>query len=275
MVEWSKNIKCPVVLGFDVDGISGAINRNPKTAHLPSLMSMREYGPSIATPRILNLLSSKNLKASFYIPGYIAETHVDLVKQIHLQGHEIGHHGYMHEPPATLNKLEEGAVLDRGIEIIKSIIGEAPKGYRSPSWELSEHSLDLLQERNFEYDSSLMGDDIPYNVAAGSGELIEIPIHWELDDHPFFNYAPALGNTTLMASPKHVFETWSAAFEGLYELKRSFVLTMHPWIIGRPGRLKMLARLIDHINTFEGVSFMTALELARMHLEISKDTTVE
>ena len=76
MVEWSKNIKCPVVLGFDVDGISGAINRNPKTAHLPSLMSMREYGPSIATPRILNLLSSKNLKASFYIPGYLSLIHI-------------------------------------------------------------------------------------------------------------------------------------------------------------------------------------------------------
>ena len=56
MVDWSKGIKCPIVLGFDVDGITGAINRNPETAHLPSLMSMREYGPSIATPRILDFV---------------------------------------------------------------------------------------------------------------------------------------------------------------------------------------------------------------------------
>jgi len=275
MVDWSKGIKCPIVLGFDVDGITGAINRNPKTAHLPSLMSMREYGPSIATPRILDLLESKNLKASFYIPGYIAETHIDLVQKIHSKGHEIGHHGYMHEPPATLSKLEEGDILDRGTKSIETITGETPKGYRSPSWELSEHSLELLQERNFEYDSSLMGNDIPYNVAAGTGELVEIPVHWELDDHPFFNYSPALGNTTLMASPDHVFETWSSAFEGLYELKRSFVLTMHPWIIGRPSRLNMLTKLIDHINEFEGVSFMTALDLAKLHLEINHSSTIE
>ena len=157
---WPGDVRCVVVLSFDVDGVSGAINRNPDAARLPSLMSMREYGPSVGAPRILDLLDEYGIKASFYIPGYVAETHETLVLDIKERGHEIAHHGYMHEPPASLSKQQEEEVLDKGIAIIERIAGERPVGYRSPSWELSEHSLSLLAERDFLYDSSLMGNDI-------------------------------------------------------------------------------------------------------------------
>ena len=158
---WPNDTRCMVMLGFDIDGVSSAINRDPASANLPSLMSMREYGPSVATPRILDLLDRNDIPASFYIPGYVAETHEELVRDIVERGHEVAHHGYMHEPPATLTRDEEADVLDRGIEILSRLTGSAPAGYRSPSWELSEHSLELLADRGFTYDSSLMGDDVP------------------------------------------------------------------------------------------------------------------
>jgi peptidoglycan/xylan/chitin deacetylase (PgdA/CDA1 family) len=261
---WPGDLRCVVSLGFDVDGVSGAINRNPDSANLPSLMSMREYGPSVGTPRILDLLDDYDIKASFFVPGYIAETHEELVLDIKNRGHEIAHHGYMHEPPATLSKEQEEEVLDKGISIIERITGEKPKGYRSPSWELSEHSLSLLADRGFAYDSSLMGDDIPYMVDANGSQIVEIPIHWELDDAPYFSYAPSLGARPVMASPEHVYQVWSAGFEGMYHYGRSFVLTMHPFVIGRPGRLRMLERLIRYIREFRAVEFMRAIDLAEM-----------
>ena len=261
---WPGDVRCVVVLGFDVDGVSGAINRDPEAARLPTLMSMREYGPSVATPRVLDLLDEHAIKASFFIPGYVAETHEALVLDIKARGHEIAHHGYMHEPPATLSEEEEGEVLDRGISIIEGITGERPVGYRSPSWELSEHSLDLLAERGFLYDSSLMGDDAPYLVDADGRRLVEVPVHWELDDAPYFSYTPSQGQRNLMASPEHVYQVWSAAFEGMYHYGRSFVLTMHPYVIGRPGRLRMLSRLIELMRGFDGVEFMRAVDLAEM-----------
>ncbi|MCH7787684.1 MAG: polysaccharide deacetylase family protein, partial [Chloroflexi bacterium] len=159
---WPDDIRCVVMLGFDVDGVSGAIYQDPDSARLPSFMSMREYGPSVATPRILDLLDDYDIKASFYVPGYVAETHEELVLDIKRRGHEIAHHGYMHEPPATLSREQEADVLDKGTAIIERITGEKPLGYRSPSWELSEHSLSLLAQRGFLYDSSLMETDIPY-----------------------------------------------------------------------------------------------------------------
>ena len=261
---WPNDTQCVVVLSFDIDGVSSAINRDPASRHLPSLMSLREYGPSVATPRILDLLDERGIGASFFIPGYVAETHVDLVRDIRDRGHEIGHHGYMHEPPATLSRDREAEVLDRGLESIERITGERTKGYRSPSWELSEDSLSLLVDRGFTYDSSLMGDDVPYVVHAPGGSLVEVPIHWELDDAPFFGYTPFLGQVYGTASPEHVYQVWSAAFEGAHHYGRSFVLTVHPWIIGRPGRLRMLERLIDHIRGFPGVEFMRAVDLADM-----------
>ena len=261
---WPGDVRCVAVLSFDVDGVSGAINRDPDSARLPSLMSMREYGPSVGTPLILDLLDRYGIRASFFVPGYVAETHEALVLDIRERGHEIGHHGYMHEPPATLTKEDEEKVLDKGIAIIERITGERPKGYRSPSWELSEHSLSLLAERDFTYDSSLMGDDIPYLVDANGSRMVEVPVHWELDDVPYFNYAPSLGLRNLMASPEHVYRVWSAAFEGAHHYGRSFVLTMHPFVIGRPGRLRMLERLINHIQEFPDVEFMRAVDVAEI-----------
>lgn len=261
---WPGDTRCVVMLGFDIDGVSSAINRDPASAHLPSLMSAREYGPSVATPRILDLLERRDIPASFYIPGYVAETHEELVRDIVDRGHEVAHHGYMHEPPATLTRHEEANVLDRGIEILSRLTGSAPAGYRSPSWELSEHSLELLADRGFTYDSSLMGDDVPYVVPVDDRTIVEIPVHWELDDAPYFSYAPALGARPVMASPQHVYDVWSAGFEGAYHYGRAFVLTMHPHVIGRPGRLRMLERLIEYIRGFAGVEFARAVDVARM-----------
>lgn len=262
---WPGDTRCVVMLTFDVDGVSGAINRDPKVAKFPSLMSMREYGPSVGVYRVLDLLDDYAIKGSFYIPGFVAETHEDLVKGIVKRGHEVGHHGYMHEPPATLTKEKEEEVLDKGIEIIQRLTGQRPKGYRSPAWELSEHSLPLLASRGFLYDSSLMGDDIPYMVDAGGGKrLVEVPVHWELDDYPYFDFSPALGSVRTIASPDYVYQAWSNIFEGMYHYGRSFMLTCHPFIIGRPGRVRMLERLIGYMRGFPGVEFMRTDAVAEM-----------
>ncbi|MBM3944245.1 MAG: polysaccharide deacetylase [SAR202 cluster bacterium] len=262
---WPGDTRCVVMLTFDVDGVSGAINRKPDAVKLPSLMSMREFGPSVGAPRVLDLLDKYGVKGSFYIPGYVAETHKALVKDIAKRGHEVGHHGYMHEPPATLNKKEEGEVLDKSLDILQAITGQKVKGYRSPAWELSEHSLGLIASRGFTYDSSLMGNDIPYMVDAGKGKkLVEIPVHWELDDYPYFDFSPALGSVRTIAAPGDVYRAWADIFEGMYHYGRSFMLTCHPFLIGRSGRLRALEKLIGHMQSFQGVKFMRADEVADM-----------
>ena len=249
--------ECVVVISFDVDGASGMINRDPGIEHRPSARSFGDYGPSVAVPHILALLAERAVPASFYVPGWIAEGNPSVVERIAAAGHEIGHHGYLHEPPASLSAEQEAEVLDRGSEILRGIVGERPTGYRSPSWELSADSLRLLRERGFRYDSSLMGGDAPYWAAEG---LVELPIHWALDDYPYFVFAPTDGRR-LMAAPEHVYAAWRDAFDELYSRGGVFTLTMHPYIIGRPGRLRMLDRLLDHIQRHPNVEFRRAVDL--------------
>jgi peptidoglycan/xylan/chitin deacetylase (PgdA/CDA1 family) len=101
-------------------------------------------------------------------------------------------------------------------------------------------------------------------VDANGAHLVEIPVHWELDDAAFFSYDPSLGSRNVISSPDYVYEVWSAAFDGMYHYGRSFVLTMHPFVIGRPGRLRMLERLIRHMQEHPHVEFMRAVDLAEM-----------
>ena len=272
---WAKSndgTRCVVTLTFDIDGPSATLRRNPELADHPSAISMGEFGPRVGTPRILDLLERHGILATFFVPGWVAERSEDIVKDMANRGHEVAHHGYLHEPPSSLGPEEdEGEILDRGSDILESITGSRPKGYRSPSWELSADSLRLLHERGITYDSSLMGDDIPYFVGDDSQRLVELPVHWALDDAPYYTYMPIAGRTAPMATPNDVLTAWQWEFDGAYRANRAFMLTMHPHTSGRFARLEALDRLISHIKQHDGVEFTTCIALAdrwnRMHPE--------
>ncbi len=261
---WPGRTRCVVMLTFDFDWVTGTVNRNPEMVKHPSIMSQGDFGPAVGVPRILDLLDEYRIPASFFVPGYTAEHFPDLVRDIVRRGHEAGNHGYMHEPPSSLaSREEEGDVLDRGNRILQELTGQRPLGYRSPSWELSEHSLDLLVERGFLYDSSLMGNDIPYLVETSGRTLVELPVHWSLDDVPYYVYAPITGRTGPMASPQEVYNAWQWEFDGAYRYGRSFMLTMHPHTSGRLARLMALEHLVRYMKSHADVEFLRCIDVAQ------------
>ena len=117
-------------------------------------------------------------------------------------GHELAHHGWTHRLPVTLSRDEEEEEIVRGNESIKRISGQNARGYRSPAWDLSPHSIELLLKHGIQYDSSMMGHDYdcyyarqgdvaelqkPF-VRGRETKLVEMPISWSLDDFPHFEY---------------------------------------------------------------------------------------
>jgi len=120
-----------------------------------------------------------------------------------------------------------------------------------------------MHERGFEYDSSLMGDDVPYMVGSPGQEMVELPVHWSLDDAPYYTFSPVAGRTATMATPQDVLTAWQWEFDGAYKHGRAFMLTMHPHTTGRFGRLEALDRLIKHMRGHSGVSFTRCIDLAR------------
>lgn len=264
---WPSNARCAVMLGFDVDGRWLWLSLNRDSAKFPSLMSMGDYGIRVAMPRILRLLDEYRVKATFFVPGRLAEEEPDMVRHIARQGHEVGHHGYLHESVVGLERKAEFDILEKGIEVIKSLTGSRPTGYRAPFWELTENSLDLLLETGFSYDSSLMGDDAPYVLDRPGGRIVEVPPHWSLDDYPYLAYAPRARVQQPITSPRVVFDAWSGEFDGAYRYRGALLLTMHPQIIGRPGRILMLEELLRHIRAHADAVFMTGAEMAQHFLK--------
>ena len=266
-----------VCLTFDFDAMSVWIGSFGTTS--PSALSRGEFG-RVGARRLLELLGSRDIRSTWFIPGHTVDTYPDLVREIAGAGHEIGHHGYCHENPRGLSPQEEREVMDRGLAAIQRATGRVPVGYRSPAWDLSAHSVELLLERGFLYDSSLMGDDFnlyrcrvgdeprkdgPY-VFGREVDLVEIPVTWALDDFPPFEFVwTAAGIMPGLSAPSQVYEIWSGEFDYLYERLGAgvFCLTLHPQVIGRGHRLLMLERLIHHMSGRPGVSFRTMAEVAR------------
>jgi len=263
----AKHIVC---LTFDFDAMSGFIARGMTS---PSPISRGEFGPNVAAPRILALLAKYRIRSSWYIPGHTLETYPDPCRRVFDGGHEIGHHGWTHVPPASLTRDQEEEGLVRANEQIKKITGRYARGYRSPSWDLSPHSIELLLKHGFIYDSSMMGDDFtPYRARRGDvielekpalfgkpTRLIEMPVSWSLDDFPHFEFMrtrewimPGLMNADL------VLENWVNDFLYMKKTMKWGVITytFHPFVIGRGGRMLILEKLIRRLKD-RGAVFMT------------------
>jgi peptidoglycan/xylan/chitin deacetylase (PgdA/CDA1 family) len=264
-----------VCLTFDFDTQSGFIARGMTT---PTLLSRGEFG-AVAAPRILDLLKSRNIKSTWFIPGFTIESWPRQCEAVVKDGHEVAHHSWAHIPPATQSRAEEEADLVRANDAIARLTGRKARGYRSPSWDLSEHTIDLLLAHGFHYDSSLMGADyLPYRARRGDvaklgepfrfGEqtaLIEMPISWSLDDYPHFEFVRTASTILPGLQPaRAVMESWLDEFLYMRKVVDWGVLTytMHPFVIGRGQRMLALEGLIDRLGD-KGALFMTMEDAAR------------
>jgi peptidoglycan/xylan/chitin deacetylase (PgdA/CDA1 family) len=146
--------------------------------------------------------------------------------------------------PSGLSTKEEEIQLERSKNVL-SKFGVNVAGYRAPLYEISEHTLKLLQKKGFRYSSNLMDDIKPYKHA--DTDIIELPVHWIMDDWGQFTHEN-VDSVTGNATCAHVFQLWMEEFQAIYELGGLFILTMHPQVIGRPSRVKMLADLVTEFK---------------------------
>jgi len=262
----ANNGKLSVALTFDFDAMSLWIGSFD--ASNPSMLSRGEFG-AVAIPRILALLKKNGIRGTFCVPGHTAFAYPRVVRSIADAGHEIAHHSWCHENPAKFDRDGERRDLEKGLAALENVAGVRPRGYRSPAWDLSTNTIDILMEFGFEYDSSCMGNDFyPYYLRNGDqvtktdpfhfGEvvdLVEVPVTWGLDDFPPFEFV--WGQNPGLSAPSAVEEIWRGDFD--YALRDCpggiYNLTMHPQVIGRGHRMLMLERLIAHMKARQGVVF--------------------
>ncbi|MFF1831341.1 polysaccharide deacetylase [Paenarthrobacter sp. NPDC058040] len=258
---WPCNKAAAVSLTFDVDAEAGWLGEGEQYARRLTILSEGRYGVTRGIPRILELLARYEAPATFFVPGHTAETHPRLVASLLDAGHEVAHHGHLHLRSDRVGAQQQREEIERGLDALDRAGAPRPVGYRSTSWELTPETFALLVEHGFTYDSSCMGDDRPYVESWGSLTILEMPVHWSLDDYPRFGWNIDGGGN--VSDPAEMTRCWTSEFESARRERRHTSFTMHPEVIGRPYRLEQFERVLDHMAASDDVWFARLDEVAQ------------
>ena len=279
--------KILVAYGIDVDAVAGWLG-SYGGEDSPDDISRGLFAGEVGSIRLLDMFDKYKLKTTWFIPGHSMETFPEQMKAVADAGHEIGVHGYSHENPIAMTREQETAVLDRSLALITELAGKRPTGYVAPWWEFSPVTNELLLERGIKYDHSLMHNDFhPYYVRVGDSwtkidyskhpdhwmkplvrgketPLVEIPANWYLDDLPPMMFIKKSPNSHGFVNPRDIEQMWRDQFDWVYREHdyAVFTMTIHPDVSGRPQVLLMHERLIEHINSHEGVEWCTFDQIA-------------
>ncbi|MCO5188464.1 MAG: polysaccharide deacetylase family protein [Anaerolineae bacterium] len=205
---------------------------------VPDYRTWPDYEDRIvySTQKVLRLLQETNTKATFFVLGYVAEHHPELVAQIKEEGHEVASHGQHHEFVYNMTPDDFRADLERSTDALEAVTGEKPRGYRAPFFSIVKKNwwaFDILSEMGFDYDSSIYpvfnhrygvpdAPREPHQIEAGGGHLTELPVA----TLPLGVNLPVGGGVYFRAMP------YAAIKHAIGRLDRSgysAVLYVHPW----------------------------------------------
>jgi peptidoglycan/xylan/chitin deacetylase (PgdA/CDA1 family) len=261
-----------VALTFDFDAHSNWMGALGRTS--PSYLSRGDFGAEEGVPRILATLGERQLPATWAIPGHDLVTFPARVGQVMAAGHEICAHGCFHENIPSLAEGEERRLLEISLRQHEQVTGIRPRGFRSPSWDFSDVTMDLLEEFGFDWDSSLMGREFELyrprrvevnfesaSVFGAPAKFVEIPVSWYLDDWPAVEYVPGVSP---LGTHNDMIDRWKTIFNFAYTRVPGavYTLTMHPQTIGRSHHLLGLEQLLDQMAGHADIWYTTLSELA-------------
>lgn len=255
---WPDGKRSALLLTYDMDADSSWISRGLDE---PVARSAGQFEVNVGTPCILELMKWFGLKSTFFTPGWIAEQYPAMVEAVVRDGHEIGLHGYLHEPPPKLSEAEEIEAVRRGSAALEAVTGVRPVGYRSPIWQFSANTVRILHQAGFKYTSDFMHTLLPtWNEVDGVPiDMINLPGSWVLDDAVYFQFHITI--RTAMRRAADVLEIYKEEFRAVHGCGGLFVLVMHPQLSGRPSRVLMLKEFMDYVKGFEGVWLPRPIEI--------------
>lgn len=267
--RWPDGYTSAAVFTVDVDATAPYLWQHrsgiPRTLAVPE---HRQYGMRRGLARMVAMLDRIGVKATFFVPGVVAEENPYLLPGLLERGHEIALHGYYHELVSETSDQEFTDALERSLDLFVAQTGQRPTGFRSPAWEMTPHMLSELTRLGL-WDSSLMGEDVPYSIAG----VTELPVRWDNDDAIFFKF---LGAGDKSPRPDaDVVAQWRGDASAQADDGGLFMLTVHDWISGRAARVKMLEDLFAPLVTNPKIWVTTCGALAAHHAENSGTLSVE
>lgn len=219
-----------------------------------------EYGSRVGFWEILRILEERRLDATIYAVGMALERNPKAAEKLALSGFEVACHGYRWIDYREVAEAAERDHMQRGIEAISRLIGRRPVGWYTGRPGPNTRRL-VVEAGGFLYDSDAYNDDIPYWTRVGDRPHLVIPYSFDCNDSRLQRGAD-------FATGEHFFQYCRDAFDWLYRRggeghPRMMSIGLHGRIIGRPGRIGALAKLIDHMQRQEKVWFCDRQSIAR------------
>jgi peptidoglycan/xylan/chitin deacetylase (PgdA/CDA1 family) len=259
-VFWPDRCRIAVFLSFDFQGGEFVVPLPNGKMNLEDL-AQAEYGPSTGIWRILRILKERGVKATFLTCGGIAERYPEAMQAIAADGHEVAGHGYHHEVARDLSREQESDVCKRTAEMLQLRTGKRPVGWRTCTQ--SPNTLEILLEQRYLWNSNSFQYDLPFVWESSGRTLIELPRQPYGDGWIY-------GGLNTAGDPIVALRVWKALFDELYQESAAAPsycpFVMHPFISSRPGKAKVMADMIEYMQSHEGVWFATGSEVAEWWL---------
>ena len=257
-------------------------------ADSPCDISRGVFAAKRGVPRLLEFFRRYGITTTWHITGHSIESFPKAAEMIAKDGHEIGVHGYSHENPLAMSPEQERDVLDKSIELCRGLTGKDPKGYATPWAEFTNITVDLLLERGFSHEFSMMEEDcFPYYLRTGDSwtkidytknaadwmkpwiageevDIVEIPLSWHLDDAPPTMFVKTAPNSHGWITGQQLGQIWIDYFDWIYRNHdyAIYPLALHPDAAAKPHLMLALERLVDHVLRHRGVRMVTHAEMA-------------
>ena len=222
--------------------------------------TQREYGNRIGIFRILDLLDKYGLTATVAANAGACERYPNLVEECLSRGYEFAAHGDCQSRMITseMSEKTERQVIAATTETVEAATGQRPTGWLSVDSGESTRTPQLVAEAGYDYLLDWPNDDQPYLMTTDPG-LVAIPNQMEWDDVN----ALWLRHIPNPRYPELVGEAFRTLHAEGAASGRLFGLSLHPWVIEQPHRIRYLAQALDGISGMDGVWQTTAGEIAR------------
>jgi len=273
--RWPNGCRSAVVLTVDYNDIHGILTQAPEVAGRDKTLSVWRYGSQRGVDRLLALFAELGVSSSWFVPGIVAEENPEHLRNIQAGGHEIACAGYRHQHYDHLSLAEQSAEVAKGCAALTALTGQRPSGFRIPAGNGAPGFIEALRDHGIRWASSWRGDDLPFKHPTAP-EVVELPLHYELEDEPYFafNLSPAVPPAqSRIASYSHTLGNLQMDFAGFHRFGLCYVLRLHPEIIATPGRIGVLRELLQGIQQQGDVWIATGAEVAQWWADTAAPVT--
>jgi len=221
------------------------------------------YGIKAGGPRVMNLLERHGVRATFTAAALSLERAPELTQRIVAGGHEVCSHGWRWIHQFRMDETEEHEFIAKAVESIEKTTGKRPQGWLS-RYLTTPNTVRLLKEAGFLYHMDDYSDDLPFAQPVGDDQIMVVPYALDSNDMKFWT-SPSLTPADWLG---YALDTFECLYDEARYEPRMMSVGIHLRIIGRPGRIGYLDRLLAHVTERPDVYVTTREAIARRWIEM-------